>query len=234
VKKLAVRRSPKERDPSPEQRGKRGRRPGVPDLSDWLGSGEARIGLPVDILVLHIALQRVLGARHPANSQPASDRYGPSVPEWELTRQIKLLRTEDELRDRYSPDELTEMGNKIAGAVKDVSQRLFDGLGEYARLWWAHRQVRATMAYGEQLLGQETLAGYTVSADGRRLEAKAEYQQQGEGKPKRPMPRWSPKKVREMAASAVGLKDESAVRKLAKDRVGIASVERRVLKTPGK
>jgi hypothetical protein len=233
VKKRPARKSPKARDPSPEQRGKRGRRPGVPDLSNLLGSLEATIGLPAEILALHIALQRVSGARHPVDSRPVQDPYGPSVPEWELARQVSLLKTEDELRHRYSAEELRDMGNKIAHAVKDVSQRLFDGLGEYARLWWAHRQVRSTMAYGEQFLGKETLSGYEVSADGRTLVVRDEYQHHSDRKLKR-IPLWTPKKVRTMAASAVGMKDESAVRKLAKDRVGIASIEPRLMKTPSK
>jgi hypothetical protein len=229
-----LRKSPKDRDPLPDQRGKRGRRPGTPDLSDLIGSGEAGIGLPAEILLLHVALQRIAGARQPASAKTKRDLYGPSVAEWELSRRVEQLATENELRKRHSPEELTEMLNAVAAAVMDVSQRLFDGLGEYARLWWAHRLVQKTKAYGKQLMGKETLAGYDVSANGRRLVAKAEYQRAADGKRKRPMPRWSPKKIRAMAATRVGLKDESAVRKLAKDRVGIVSIEPRVLKKPGK
>jgi hypothetical protein len=234
MRKEKARKSPKERDPTPEQRGKRGRRPGTPDLSDLIGSGEARIGLPAEILLLHVALQRIAGARHPARRKRKPDRYGPSVAEWELSRRVQQLATENELRKTYSPEELTEMLNAVASAVMDVSQKLFDGLGEYARLWWVHRKVGSTMAYGQRLEGHESLAGYNVSADGRRLEVKPEYQQTADGKRKRPMPRWSPKKIRAMAASQAGLKDESAVRKLAKDRIGIFSIERRALKKQGK
>jgi len=111
----------------------------------------------------------------------------------------------------------------------DVSQRLFDGLGEYGRLWWVHRQVGRTIEFGARLIGQESLAGYDVGSDGQ-LKIKPEYQIGADGKRRRPMPRWSPKKVRTMAAHRVGMKDESALRKLPPDRIGITSVERRALK----
>jgi hypothetical protein len=229
VKEPKGRKSPTERDPLPDQRGKRGRRPGNPDLSDLLGSAEARLGLPAEILLLHVALQRVAEARQPARRKSKRDLYGPSVAQWELAQRVKELATESELRKGYSPDELNEMFGTIAAAVMDISQKLFDRLGEYARLWWVHRQVDRATKFGERLFGQETLGGYNVSADGRRLEVRAEYQQPTDGSRKRPMPRWSPKKVQQMAASAAGLKD---VRKLAKDRIGISGIEPRVLKKP--
>lgn len=225
---MNARKSPRERDPSPEQRGKRGRRPGGPDLTDFLGSGEAWIGLPADVLVLHVALERVLGALKPAPRR-STNPYGPSVAEWELARQINRLATKRELRRRYSREELAEMAKNIERAVMNVSQKLFEGLGEHGRLWWVHRRVGRTLEYGSRLIGKESLAGYDVGSDFQ-LQVKAEYQVGANGERWRPMPKWSPKKIRTMAARRVGMKDESALRKLPPDRIGISSVEKRALK----
>jgi hypothetical protein len=157
------------------------------------------------------------------------DPHGPSVAEWELSRQVKRLAAPRDLRKRYTREELVEMANNIVGAVMDVSQRLFDGLGEYGRLWWVHRKVRRTLEFGNRLIGQESLAGYDVGPDFK-LKVKPEFEVGPDGKRRRPMPKWSPKKVRMMAAREIGMKDESALRKLPPDRIGISSVEGRVLK----
>lgn len=94
--------------------------------------------------------------------------------------------------------------------MMDVSQRLFDGLGEYGRLWWVHRKTRRTMEFGNRLIGKESLAGFDAGP-GRKLKVKPEYQVGPDGKRKRPMPKWSPEKVRTMAAREIGMKDESDV-----------------------
>ena len=110
--KKGERRTPKDRDPRPEQRGLR--------KQDDLDSIRVMLGFPAAILALCALRERILGARKSPSDEPRPSTGGSTIAEWELQRRVHELANEEELRAEFSSEELA----KITGLVDIHWRRL--------------------------------------------------------------------------------------------------------------
>lgn len=207
----------KDRDPRPEQRGLRGPRPGTPDPDDLLS--EEKLCLPAEIVAAAVAWKRARAACFPdAGADHPPDR--PSIEEKILFHRLNELATVEELRKRYTQREREIHHHQTAWLWQTVSSRLIRAFGDQVRLWMLNRKKRRFVPYVAKTVGQPSIGGFvrppTVED---------------------PAPDCIPGKIisrtaaRKIVASLLDLKNESAMRNLAKDRISVESVAPRALRS---